>query len=300
MAATSWASTVGRTTRSSPSSSPTSTTRRRWACSTASCSKAGGTPAARCSTPSSASRPPDEHGSWGALRHLDDQTSRWDALVAFNEANPGWWERRPPGTFDGSTTIFGTEGNDDLSGGDSNDEIVGLGGDDRLQGFGGHDRLSGGEDRDRLHGKGGKDKLWGQDGADALRGGDGTDRVMGGAGPDVLRGGLGADRMSGGAGGDSLLYRAFAESRPGAFDTVTGFDTSQDRFDLSALDLARFSTRATFSGQAGEIIAQRSAPVAGAGWDGWLRADADGDEVADLLIRLENVVGTLSADDFLL
>ncbi len=41
-------------------------------------------------------------GSWGALRHLDDETSRWDAIVEFNEQNPGWWEVRAEGTFNQS------------------------------------------------------------------------------------------------------------------------------------------------------------------------------------------------------
>lgn len=44
--------------------------------------------------------PPGKWGSWGALRHLDDQNPRWDAIQTFNNNNPGWWEERAPGTFD--------------------------------------------------------------------------------------------------------------------------------------------------------------------------------------------------------
>lgn len=43
--------------------------------------------------------PPSKWGSWGALRHLDDNNPRWDALVDFNKSNPGWWEERGTGSF---------------------------------------------------------------------------------------------------------------------------------------------------------------------------------------------------------
>lgn len=42
---------------------------------------------------------PSKWGSWGALRHLDDSTPRWDAITRFNAANPAWWETRPDGAF---------------------------------------------------------------------------------------------------------------------------------------------------------------------------------------------------------
>jgi hypothetical protein len=42
---------------------------------------------------------PSRWGSWGALRHLDDDTPRWRALRAFNAANPGWWDTRPAADF---------------------------------------------------------------------------------------------------------------------------------------------------------------------------------------------------------
>ncbi|WEK03727.1 MAG: hypothetical protein P0Y65_16240 [Candidatus Devosia phytovorans] len=40
-------------------------------------------------------------GSWGALRHLNDDNPRWDAIVEFNQANPGWWEERSETSFIG-------------------------------------------------------------------------------------------------------------------------------------------------------------------------------------------------------
>lgn len=41
-------------------------------------------------------------GSWGSLEHVDDRSARWDALVDFNQANPGWWETRPDEAFIGA------------------------------------------------------------------------------------------------------------------------------------------------------------------------------------------------------
>jgi hypothetical protein len=42
---------------------------------------------------------PSKWGSWGALRHLDDENSRWDAIARFNQSEPGWWEERAQGSF---------------------------------------------------------------------------------------------------------------------------------------------------------------------------------------------------------
>ena len=42
---------------------------------------------------------PSRWGSWGALRHLDDDTPRWQALRAFNAENPGRWDGRPASDF---------------------------------------------------------------------------------------------------------------------------------------------------------------------------------------------------------
>lgn len=122
------------------------------------------------------------HGSWGALQHLDDHSERWDALVAFNRNNPGWWENRGGGDFIGTGetapgatdpapptpvgpapgdprpvdpapaptdprpvgSITGTNGNDTLNGGSANDTIFGLGGNDTIDGKGGADTMHGG------------------------------------------------------------------------------------------------------------------------------------------------------------
>lgn len=42
---------------------------------------------------------PSRWGSWGALRHLDDDTPRWQALRSFNASDPAWWDNRPASDF---------------------------------------------------------------------------------------------------------------------------------------------------------------------------------------------------------
>lgn len=44
--------------------------------------------------------PPSRWGSWGALRHLGDDTARWRGLMEAN-ARPAGWESRGPGAFQG-------------------------------------------------------------------------------------------------------------------------------------------------------------------------------------------------------
>lgn len=43
--------------------------------------------------------PAGRWGSWGALRHLDDDNPRWNAIQQFNAQHPAWWESRALGTF---------------------------------------------------------------------------------------------------------------------------------------------------------------------------------------------------------
>ncbi|MCC7320346.1 MAG: calcium-binding protein [Rubellimicrobium sp.] len=71
--------------------------------------------------------------------------------------------------------------------------------------------------------------LSGGAGGDLLAGGAGNDSLSGGAGDDILMDGAGQDRMSGGAGAD-----IFVLAEDGQTDTITDFDVSRDRIDLSA------------------------------------------------------------------
>ena len=91
---------------------------------------------------------PSKFGSWGNLRHLDDSTPRWDALMAFNQTAPGWWEQRAPGTFLQGVTRRGTEAADRLEGTSEEDVLIGRAGDDVLVSAGRGDFLHGGPGRD--------------------------------------------------------------------------------------------------------------------------------------------------------
>ncbi len=88
-------------------------------------------------------------GSWGALRHLGDDTIRWNVLMRANAMPPHWDDPRPPGTFlhgvlrraDGKAArLAGTAKADILIGGAGDDVLAGQGGDDRLHGGAGKDR----------------------------------------------------------------------------------------------------------------------------------------------------------------
>jgi len=61
-----------------------------------------------------------------------------------------------------------------------------------------------------------------------LDGAAGNDRLTGSAGADLLRDGAGADTLTGGAGADIFVFAG-----DGQTETVTDFDPSEDRLDLS-------------------------------------------------------------------
>ncbi|TNF22693.1 MAG: calcium-binding protein [Rhodobacteraceae bacterium] len=91
---------------------------------------------------------PSKYGSWGNLRHLDDTTPRWEALMAFNRATPGDWEARAPGAFLHGVIRRGTAGDDRLEGTSEEDVLLGFDGDDVLIAGGRGDFLHGGPGRD--------------------------------------------------------------------------------------------------------------------------------------------------------
>lgn len=91
---------------------------------------------------------PGPHGSWGHLRHLQDETPRWDALMAFNAGTPAWWDDRPPGSFDNGGIVAGGPDADRLTSGPHHDILLGRAGDDTLAGGGGRDSLHGGTGED--------------------------------------------------------------------------------------------------------------------------------------------------------
>ena len=141
-------------------------------------------------------------GSWGHLQHLDDSSSRWDAITAYNEAvNPNL-EARDASDFDHGVTLFGTDADELLGGTYEEDFLIGGAGDDGLVGGGKNDGLHGGA------------------GNDTVYGGDGDDNVLGGEGNDWLDGGSGIDTVLGGAGDDTIVFDA-----ADTVDAGTGTDT---------------------------------------------------------------------------
>ena len=67
---------------------------------------------------------------------------------------------------------------------------------------------------------------------DHLLGGAGVDFLTGNAGADRLRGGAGGDVLNGCAGADILIYAGPSESSSLNFDTLIGFNPSEDQIDL--------------------------------------------------------------------
>jgi hypothetical protein len=85
-------------------------------------------------------------GSWGALRHLDDQNPRWDMLMAYNASGPNGWEERDVTVFDNGIIVL--DGSGRIEGTPAEDYLVAGSGDDILVSAGGADVLNGGPGRD--------------------------------------------------------------------------------------------------------------------------------------------------------
>jgi Ca2+-binding RTX toxin-like protein len=175
--------------------------------------------------------------------------------------------------------------------------------DNLLQGLGGNDTLDGYLGNDILRGGDGHDALIGNLGHNTLFGDAGNDTLSGGSGNDLLLGGAGADLLVGGTGGDTFKSNSAADSAPGAFDTVQGFEHGSDRIDLSGID----AHSSAAGNQAFNFIAGPK-PFFSSPGDLWVvsgnnqctvYADLNGDGIEDLRI---DVVGTtaLSASDFAL
>lgn len=198
-------------------------------------------------------------------------------------------------------------GNDDLDGGAGSDWLVGSGatrmtvdlalsgaqatgyGTDTISGF---ENLRGGSGADRLLGDGGANALEGQGGNDTLAGREGADRIVGGAGTDRLYGGVDQDR-------DVFVFNVVSDSRTGSKrDIVYDFASGTDVIDLSAIDAnvrLEGDQDFAFSGTTAQAYSVWYVRSRG---DVLVRADVNGDRVADMEVRLSKVAA-LGADDFL-
>lgn len=206
----------------------------------------------------------------------------------------------------GIDQLFGETGSDTLDGGDGADLLVGEDGADRLSGGAGDDSIVagegadsaiGGEGNDLLDGGGGDDTLDGGSGADVLDGGAfddpasanlllggaGTDLLVAGAGTDTLDGGDDADSLDGGAGEDLLSGGGGSDLLFGGDDGDrlvggAGADTLDGGFGIDTADYA----------QSARVTVALDGSIAGAG-----------DAAGDLLVSVENLIGSATGGDSL-
>ena len=94
------------------------------------------------------------------------------------------------------------------------------------------DDVRGTSTKNILDGLGGDDLLHAGAGNDQITGGVGSDTLFGGLGKDVINGGNGNDYLRGGTGADIYVFDADCDG-----DTVFGFQTGEDKLDLTAFDL---------------------------------------------------------------
>jgi Ca2+-binding RTX toxin-like protein len=238
----------------------------------------------------------------------------------------------------GANRLHGEAGNDTVSGGTGNDWLDGGTGVDQLRGGVGDDtyvidnigdrvfegkgqgidavrsklsfQLSGNVENLVLTGNAAIDgtgnalnnTLTGNAWANLLTGGAGNDVLNGGRGRDSLFGGKGADQLSGGldAVRDVFIFKAVSDSTPGAGrDRILDFRAGVDDIDLHDIDAnMRSAGNQTFD-FSGKTAAAHSVWYVKTGANLIVRADVNGDRVADLEIA---VLGhnALSAGDFLL
>ena len=168
----------------------------------------------------------------------------------------------------GNDTITAGNGNNHLSGGRGDDTMTGGGGHNALTGGRGDDTLNGGSGHDILIGGTGINTLNGHAGTatasyspsteavtvslalgtaqavnsletdtltniDNLTGSRHKDTLTGNSGNNVLTGGLGADHLNGRGGSDTFVYRSVNDSTSTAYDTITGFNASHDKFEFT-------------------------------------------------------------------
>lgn len=134
------------------------------------------------------------------------------------------------GNSNGTSTIYGDAGNDDIDAGGGIDVINGGDGNDALDGGGGNDSLVGGDGNDTLTGGIGGDTEYGGIGNDRLDGDDGSDWLYGESGDDYLDGGADPDDIDGGPGINDCHFTIIDNVRQNC-------DTSAP--ELTALSMSR-------------------------------------------------------------
>jgi len=175
------------------------------------------------------------------------------------------------------------------------------------RGFGSADNnlITGNSGDNRLSGLEGNDNILGEFGDDTVQGGDGLDTIEGGDGDDNLTGGLGKELMFGNTGADRFIFATLSHigATTSTADIISDFTRGDDVIDLRAID-ANVMTPGTndtftFLGTAafGNVAGQ--ARVAQSGGNTFVELDANGDSVADAMIRL-NGLYLLNVNNFAL
>ena len=175
-------------------------------------------------------------------------------------------------SFYNNDKLYGGDGNDFLDGGDGQDKLWGGAGDDALSGGSGNDLLYGEDGEDILLGGDGQDELYGGNGNDSLDGGAGYDRLWGEAGHDSLEGGDGDDSLIGGMGNDRLWGGS-------GNDTLSGGEGNDYLDGGDGIDRVSY----LYSPE-GVTVNLLTGIVAG------------GDAEGDILISIENIVGSDHGD----
>jgi len=234
----------------------------------------------------------------------------------------------------GDDTVEGGAGQDNLTGGIGNDLLLGGDGDDRLSLDADNDTLDGGAGSDWLvvngstgvtvnlsvttaqatgygndtirnienvQGNSGQDRITGNASANHLIGNGGNDMLWGGAGADTLNGGAGADSLYGGVDTDRdvFVFESTSDSSAAARDTIFNFVSGIDDIDLRAIDAnagMAGDQAFTFTGNTASAYGVWAMAV---GSDMIVRADTNGDRVADFEVMLAGVQ-SVNAGDFLL
>lgn len=135
--------------------------------------------------------------------------------------------------------------------------------------------------------------LWGLSGDDTLFGGSGHDTLQGGSGTDYLAGGDGDDKLVGGSGDD-----VFGFDLDWDHDTVTDFQDSLDRLDLSTTGLTFEQLTLTSNGNDTEISDGNGNVITLSDVDVSRISEADFIFQAgeDRYVNVEGVIGSAFAD----
>ena len=158
--------------------------------------------------------------------------------------------------------------------------------------------------------------ITGGGGNDTLIGGAGADTIAGGAGNNTMRGGGGADDITCQVDADTLIYNASSDSASVNYDTVSGFDAGNDKFDLffsvSSIDAQSFSVdSSSFDTDMGSHLSDYVCTIVTATGSGdllghtFLVINADTgngysyEAGVDLVIDITGYTGTLTSANFI-